>query len=562
VTARRGPSFSIDEALADPGFTPRAGDVSALLDRVAAGGDLGRAAGAALLRIQSSIAEQLAARLSPGAATSLVELAAPVALRAVGSASDVDRLAAALCDLLAPGGPTAERRAAANALGKMLGASAVRDALGEAGIDRCAAALMRALGDDGGDPAARRVTARALAAAGTAAARRALEGLDPAADAAIARAQLLSRRDAARAAGPAAPPRLEARAGGVVFARLACRRGLEPIVVTQLGPGRRSHVTRPGRVDLELDEPPEAALAAARSALSIAFPLAPVAVASCEVDEIASAVERALTSPQAGRVLDAFARPPLRFRIAFADGRKHRALAWGIAERMDRGGRFQNDTRDAPWEVVVGLPPDDERGTATAARRFLTVELRPRVEDTRFPWRAADVPAASHPTVAAAIAHVGGAREDDVVWDPFVGSAGELCERWRLGPAARLVGTDVDEDALAAAARNLAAAGAPAELVRTDARDHAPSPRATLILSNPPMGRRVLRSEGDARGVLVEVMARTRTTLAPGGRLVWTSAHPEDTRAAGRAAGLRLSEAWIVDLGGFDVELQRFDKPS
>ena len=37
-----------------------------------------------------------------------------------------------------------------------------------------------------------------------------------------------------------------------------------------------------------------------------------------------------------------------------------------------------------------------------------------------------------------------GARADDVVWDPFVGSGTELVERALAGPYARLLGSDTD----------------------------------------------------------------------------------------------------------------------
>src|SRR5690606_38124726 len=121
-----------------------------------------------------------------------------------------------------------------------------------------------------------------------------------------------------------------------------------------------------------------------------------------------------------------------------------------------RAPELINDPTNTTWDVAV----DGE-----------ALELSPRrLDDPRFAWRVADIPAASHPTVAAALAYVGKARHGDRVWDPFVGSGAELVERTRLGTYARLVGTDVDEAALAAARLNLAAANVDATLVQADAR--------------------------------------------------------------------------------------------
>ena len=190
-----------------------------------------------------------------------------------------------------------------------------------------------------------------------------------------------------------------------------------------------------------------------------------------------------------------------------------------------------------------------------AARRL---ELRPRrFADPRFVWRVRDVPAASHPTIAAALARVAGVRADDVVWDPFVGSGAELIERALAGPCARLVGSDLDPGALDAARANLDAAGLAAELTCGDALDLAP-PGTTLIVTNPPMGRRL---RGDAPALLERFAGHAARVLAPGGRLVWITPVPARTERAARAAGLHLATRRTVDLGGFDAALERWDRP-
>ena len=85
-----------------------------------------------------------------------------------------------------------------------------------------------------------------------------------------------------------------------------------------------------------------------------------------------------------------------------------------------------------------------------------------------------------------------GVRVDDVVWDPFVGAGAELVERALLGRYDEMIGTDTDADALAAAKANLKAAKvARVQLTRSDARKFLPRKPVTLVLTNPPMGRRV-----------------------------------------------------------------------
>jgi len=208
-----------------------------------------------------------------------------------------------------------------------------------------------------------------------------------------------------------------------------------------------------------------------------------------------------------------------------------------------------NDPTESLWEAVV-----ETRG------RFVDVALAPRgLQDPRFAWRRGDVPAASHPTVAAALARVGGALPGDVVWDPFVGSGAELVERARLGPFRELHGSDLDERALAIARENLAAADVRATLAVGDALTFAPR-GVTLVVTNPPMGRRASRTAGLA-DMLDRFVVHAASVLVPGGRLAWITPWAKRARTAAEQAGLRLDGARTVDMGGFDAELQRWLKP-
>src|SRR5262249_50568407 len=179
----------------------------------------------------------------------------------------------------------------------------------------------------------------------------------------------------------------------------------------------------------------------------------------------------------AAPLLATLTRGPVRYRIAFAGGGHKRALVHQIAARAaEIAPGPTNDPTGSTWEALI----DEGAGEVFLVPR--------RLEDPRFAYRRRDVPAASHPTIAAALARVAGARPDDVVWDPFCGAGTELVERAFLGPFRALLGSDVSPDALAAAAGNLPAAGVAAQLGRADAR--VPRPAAAPRLStNPPLPR-------------------------------------------------------------------------
>jgi tRNA G10 N-methylase Trm11 len=205
-----------------------------------------------------------------------------------------------------------------------------------------------------------------------------------------------------------------------------------------------------------------------------------------------------------------------------------------------------NDPREPSWEISV-LRRADEPHVLLAPLAF---------DDPRFAYRKRDVRAASHPTIAAALARAATARPDDVVWDPFVGSGLELIERSKLGAYRALLGSDLDPAALDAARENLSAAGVAAELRAGNALELRPH-GVSLILTNPPMGRRLVRDRtlGDLLDAFVTHAARV---LMPGGRLVWLSPLAERTRSRAISLGLRGTPGPSVDLGGFEAELQSF----
>jgi 23S rRNA G2445 N2-methylase RlmL len=334
-----------------------------------------------------------------------------------------------------------------------------------------------------------------------------------------------------------------------VVVEVLARRGLEEMLAEELAvaPGLADvTVVGPGRVRARLAGA-MGALFAARTMLSFRFPLATESVRDGETP--GEAIARAATSAEAARIFATFTTGAVRYRLAWGDGGHRRAATWQTAGAIGRAApELINDPTASLWELLVNAAP-----------RSVDVALVPRaIDDPRFAWRRRDVPAASHPTIAAALARVAGVRPDDVVWDPFVGSGAELIERGLAGPHASLAGTDIDARALAAARENLGAAGLVALLDRTDALAHSPR-GVTLVVTNPPMGRRASRIPGLA-DMLDRFLVHVASVLVPGGRLAWMSPSPERSRTVAARAGLTLDWARTVDMGGFDAEMQRWIK--
>jgi 23S rRNA G2445 N2-methylase RlmL len=550
--AARKARRDVTDRVREPGFTPSVRDVPAIVALLETRDEvLIRDAEKALVRVGPTlvpIVREEAMRVAPAVRARLVRVVGAFVGLEDAQADDPAAIAWLVEEL---GGPHAHdgrgakaARYAATALGKVRGETAVaREAL---------FAAWEAARENG-PIELRRVLADALGKVGTekeAAALRACTTDDPELKRLVGRALLRVDRTLARVEASAIDSEASIdRPLPVVF---RCRAGLESTLVEELGKKRSPRAVEEGRVEAVLRGSLASAFAI-RTALSFAFLLGP----ESGKDE-ATLVSDLLASEPAWRVFRTFTRGAIRFRLAFEAGGHRRGLVHAVAERL-RTLRpdVMNDPTGSAWEALVR----EHQELAKGETRTIAIELEPRaVADERFSYRVSDVPAASHPTIAAALARVAEAREDDVVWDPFVGSGLELIERARLGPYAELHGTDIEESALEASRANLARA----EVERVSLRhgdstaDGAAPPGATLVLTNPPMGRRV------ARGELAPLMDRfvhvVAAALGPGGRLVWLSPMPERTRARLESAGFTIDVARPVDMGGFHAELQRATK--
>jgi hypothetical protein len=427
---------------------------------------------------------------------------------------------------------------------------------GEEKVRRYAADALAALGGDAGDEAAlvallrasasereKQAVGRALGKVGSPAVLPHLRG-----EGALRDAERTLKARLAREQNPSHIALDATLADPDLRIHLRWRRGYEQIVASEVEAragelGLRILAVQPGCVAVSPTRPLSLAdLHRLRCFDTLGFPL------PARGREPSEAAATALASPHARRLLNTLTRGPLRYRAEFVGQGHQRAAVKRLADRAYAlWPELLNDPSAAPW--TLALRPSE---------RDAAVELVPHITpDPRLPWRLGDIPAASHPRLAACMARLAGPRQGEVVWDPCCGSGMELIERMLLGGVARALGSDVDEGALRIARANFLAAGSPvaAEFACVDFRA---APRqlgiapgsVSLILTNPPMGRRVPTQ--DVHRLLADLFAVAGEVLCPGGRLVL----PNPVRAMNLPAQLELVSRQPVDFGGFECRLE------
>lgn len=537
----------MDELLSrcsDPGFTPGGRDVDPLLSQWAAARD-----GAGDKGLDQRVAKALG-RGGPGVMRALLE---PFGDRP--AAERVIRLRA-LGRIV--GRTPAQVRQAGPSLEAVLRASLAS----EPAVVREAARVVAKLPEDdavqfesalidvarNAELPERRAAVDALGRVGTAAALVVLRGLTAADDdleRRLGEAVVLLERRATRTAGDRI--RLDGALPSSQSLVLRYRAGVAPVVLEQLE-ARCGRPVAPSRSPTELTIDWDGTLGElyrVRSMLDVGlrFPL----------PSAPSATTRVVSALADAAVIDALAawtEGRIRFRLAWAGAGHRRAVTWGVARALaDRGLPVTNDSREALWTVEV----DEVRGH---------LDCRPSF-DPRFSYRRADVPAASHPTLAATLAWVAAPQPGMTVWDPFCGSGLELIECAQLADGLHLVGTDLDARALVAVSDNVAAAelsNAELSLERGDATTFRPSRPVARIVTNPPMGRRVAGTE-DLAALLRRFIEHAARCLESGGTLTWLSPRPATTARIANSLGLRVEDRSSIDMGGFAAGLQVFVAP-
>lgn len=328
------------------------------------------------------------------------------------------------------------------------------------------------------------------------------------------------------------------------------RRGLEAFALQEVNANAKLRVVSQD-VGLVIAEPTEAFslndLLAVRCCGTVA--ICP-AVGAANLEDLS----RQITSPAALQILRAFTSGPIRYRIDFVSKGHQRGAVKQLANHVfSRCPEILNDARAALWSVDIH---STDRGDL--------MELRPRLKpDPRFAYRVMDIPAASHPPLAACMVRLAEQQPAEMVWDPFCGSGTELIERALLGGIKSLHGTDLSAEALEVAKTNFAAAGPGSilpEFVRCDFRDYRKNTKIqpgslSLIITNPPLGMRV--PIADLRGLIADLFAVAAEALKPGGRLVLIN--PIKAGSPSHPA-LRCEFQQKVDMSGYDCTLEKHVK--
>jgi Putative RNA methylase family UPF0020 len=525
----RAADFDLAKALAEKNFTPAVRDVDAIVALLATLDEatLGKAQ-AALAGLgepaRVAIEKALPAVADEGARAKTIQALGLIARR--GDAGARDRLLVTLGD-----SSSRVRRAAISALANLEAADDVRAALVVRWDDPTAPAderraLAEAFGKLGGDELVSR-----------------LRALDPQHDAELAR-----RRDR-----------------GLLVADRGAKRGTESEVRTDVAPPSPLAVvlhTKPGLAGLLVDELRSLNIEARADRDDTAYTTldAPWATlyksrlwASAGIrvprpagdsgDALVNSIVAGLTAAPVRTLLAAWTTGPIRWRVELPEG-KQRAVVWRVARDVTTyAPELVNDPTATTWDVRIA--------DATA------LELIPRrAADPRFAYRVADVPAASHPAVAAALARVGEPHDRDRVWDPFCGSGMELIECGRLAKC-DLFGTDLDDRALDAANQNATAAGLNIAFTLGDARAALGDGDLDLIISNPPLGSRVAVDAPGLLNALLPVIARR---LSPKGRFVWLTPNTRATSPLAEQLRFRRTFSANVDLGGVRGRLERWHR--
>lgn len=353
---------------------------------------------------------------------------------------------------------------------------------------------------------------------------------------------------------------LERITGVLVF--LECRSGLEALLLEEISQSRALQgvfeVVHSGSGWIELRPLKPFSLGqlyALRCFSSAGFVLGklpPLPSAGAPLD--ARRLAACISSGAARAVLEGFTDGPVRYRLEFASRRTNESLVRQVThEVFEMCPDLLNDSRAALWEVRVW-----------ESARGISVELTPRLRpDPRFAYRQGDVPAASHPPLAAALARIAGVgtKGEERIWDPFCGSGLELAECVRLGRVEAVFGTDLSASAVLIAEANVKAAsprgGARLVFSNCDFRDAGAVDGLrdlSLIITNPPLGKRV--PVRDLQAMVRGLFEAAGRLLRPGGRLVFVNPLGEEACPA----GLRLESKRRVDVGFAHFHIEKYVK--
>jgi 23S rRNA G2445 N2-methylase RlmL len=234
-----------------------------------------------------------------------------------------------------------------------------------------------------------------------------------------------------------------------------------------------------------------------------------------------------------------------------ADARE--AFVEGLAGKIPNGWQYSNENAWLEiWLTIRGK-------TAVCGVRLSDRTMRHRS------YKLEHLPASLRPTVAAAMTRLAGIGPDMTVLDPMCGAGTILAEvvdvaRKRRGGSVRVVGGDIDPNAVFVASQNLAKVG-PVDLVRWDAtRLPLPTGSVDRIVCNPPFGKQL--STIEEVGPLYEAAAAEwDRVLRPSGRAVFLVMESELLRGILQGRGWNPTRRLRVRLLGLPAVLSVWQKP-
>ncbi|MDR9390946.1 MAG: hypothetical protein RI554_02835 [Trueperaceae bacterium] len=379
--------------------------------------------------------------------------------------------------------------------------------------------------------------------------------------------------------------------------RLRCAPGLEAVVADEV----RAATARADDLDVgDVSAPDALRVTPGTVALEAPFDLMHALLAEVRVADVLSVRIAEHAAATTAMAFDHLARLPWAWWLP-ARGPVRIAVRSRRSRLRDAGDLERTVRRAVRAAGVAAEAPRDDRGAGGAGDvPVVRLELE---RDRASVW--VDVAHAMHrrgtgkrstattlrETTAAALAHLGGAADADLIIDPFCGSGTLLQEArdlaagrpvgaarpvamrgapvWNEGrlrhalrrfdaprDAPSLVGRDADPATAAVAAEAL---GAGADVRAGDARTldvaalaEAHGARRPLLLTNPPYGRRSAASGDDPDALLRRVLAAVAAAGAAGPTWRWAVVYPRPAAWA-EAPGLEVASVRRVRIRGLSV---------
>ncbi len=243
--------------------------------------------------------------------------------------------------------------------------------------------------------------------------------------------------------------------------------------------------------------------------------------------------------------------PPETWRVVSQKAGTHdfrrvdagRAITNALQQALPRAMRHVKD--DADMEIWLWL---------SGSELLIGVRLSDATMRHRD-YKREHLPASLRPTIAAAMSRLSNPTEQDIVIDPLCGTGTLLVERGLMAPFDRLIGGDIQDEAVGMARRNAKAAGIVMTLRPWDARElPLEDASVTRILTNLPFGKQIGSHETNEElyGALIREFGRI---LAPGGLMVALTSEDRLWNAVLQKAGWKITKKVVLVVLGLPASI-------